>query len=291
MQELEGRTAVVTGAASGMGLAFTEAFLERGMAVVMADVEVPALAATSGELVARYGQDRILTVECDVADAAAVFELRDQAIARFGRVNVVCNNAGVGGMREPIGQLDLTDWQWVLGVNLWGVIHGCEAFVEHLVEHGDGHVVNTASIAGHLSLPFMGPYSVSKHGVVALSETLRHELAHRGSSVGVSVLCPGFVATRLIDADRNRPERLLRRGVDVGDPDARAAERTLGRELLAARKPPSEVAQLIVDAITTNTFWVFTDDQFAPAVAERHRSIETATDPQRARTLTEYLLD
>lgn len=290
MQELGGRTAVVTGAASGMGLAFAEAFLRQGMQVVAADVEAPALARAEEQLAAVRGPDAVLAVRTDVSDPASVTALRDAALSRFGRVNVVCNNAGVGGVRNPIGRLDLSDWQWVLGVNLWGVIHGCEAFVPHLMEHGDGHIVNTASIAGHVSLPFMGPYNVSKHGVVTLSETLLHELAHAGSPVGVSVLCPGFVATNLIDADRNRPEHLVRPLDEPDDAAARERERAAGRELLGQKKPPAEVAELVVNAIRANRFWIFTDDQFAPVVAERHRSIEAAANPPRARTLVDYLL-
>ncbi len=291
MRDLVGRTAVVTGAASGMGLAFAEAFLEEGMMVVAADVEAPALDEAATRLSDLGGADAVHTVHADVTDPSAVEALRDAAIERFGRVNVVCNNAGVGGVRDPVGLLDLSDWQWVLGVNLWGVIHGCQAFLPHLMGHGDGHIVNTASIAGHLSLPFMGPYNVSKHGVVALSETIRHELAHAESSVGVSVLCPGFVATRLIDADRNRPEHLIRTLAGDHEQVDKDRERAVGRELLSQRKPPAEVAQLVVEAIKADQFWIFTDDQFDEAVAARHRSIETVTNPDRARTLTDYLLD
>ena len=282
---------MVTGAASGMGFAFAEAFLREGMTVVAADVEAPTLADAAEQLSAIQGPDAVLAVHTDVTDPAAVDALRDTAIDRFGRVNVVCNNAGVGGVRDPVGQLDLSDWQWVLGVNLWGVIHGCQTFLPHLIDHGDGHIVNTASIAGHVSLPFMAPYNVSKHGVVSLSETIRHELAHIDSTVGISVLCPGFVATRLVDADRNRPEHLTRALDDDAGQAARDRERAAGRELMGQKKPPAEVARLVVDAIKADRFWIFTDDQFEEAVAERHRSIETATNPKRARTLIDYLLD
>ncbi|MEZ5265596.1 MAG: SDR family NAD(P)-dependent oxidoreductase [Acidimicrobiales bacterium] len=290
MEQLEGKTAVVTGAASGMGLAFAQAFLGEGMRVVAADVEAPALARAEEQLAAIAGADRVLAVRTDVADPASVFALRDAALERFGRVHVVCNNAGVGGVRNPIGRLDLSDWQWVLGVNLWGVIHGCEAFLAHLTEHGDGHIVNTASIAGHLSLPFMGPYNVSKHAVVTLSETILHELAHLGSTVGISVLCPGFVATNLVDADRNRPEHLVRPLAEPAHSEAQQRERAAARELLGQKKPPAEVAELVVAAIKENRFWIFTDSQFKGVVAERHRSIEEAANPPKANTLVDYLL-
>jgi NAD(P)-dependent dehydrogenase (short-subunit alcohol dehydrogenase family) len=290
MRELDGRTAVVTGAASGIGYALAAALLDEGMRVVAADVEAPALAEAAARLIDGRDPDTLLTVECDVTDAGAVEGLRDRAIERYGRVNLLCNNAGVGGVRGSIGHLDLSDWKWVLGVNLWGVIHGCEAFVPHLEGHGDGHIVNTASIAGHLSLPFMGPYNVAKHAVVTLSETMRHELDRSGSGVGVSVLCPGVVATRLIDADRNRPEHLTH-ALDEGDPTVREQERAVARELMAQKKPPAEVAQLVVDAVKSDTFWIFTDDQFAADLAERHHSIESATNPPPARTLLDYMLD
>jgi NAD(P)-dependent dehydrogenase (short-subunit alcohol dehydrogenase family) len=292
LDRLDGKTAVVTGAASGMGLAFAEAFLARGMSVVLADVEAPALAEAAERLGAA---GPVLAVRTDVAEPASVDALRDAALERFGTVHVLCNNAGVGGVRHPVGELDLTDWQWVLSVNLWGVVHGCQAFLPHLRSHGDGHIVNTASVAGHLSLPFMGPYNVSKHGVVALSETILHELAHAGSTVGVSVLCPGFVATRLIDADRNRPEHLTRRprpgeAVEPADATRLEQERAAARELLGQRKPPAEVAELVVDAIVHRRFWVFTDDQFAAPIAERHRTIEASSNPPKAATLVDYLL-
>jgi NAD(P)-dependent dehydrogenase (short-subunit alcohol dehydrogenase family) len=274
-----------------MGYAFAEAFLDEGMTVVAADVEAPALAEAAERLASVRGPEAVLAVECDVTDPDSVVALRDAAIERFDRVNVLCNNAGVGGVRNPVGQLDLSDWQWVLGVNLWGVIHCCETFLSHLVGHGDGHIVNTASVAGHLSLPFMGPYNVSKHGVVTLSETIRHELAHAGSTVGISVLCPGFVATRLIDADRNRPEHLTRTLVEPEDQDRLDRERAASREMLAQEKPPAEVAGLVVDAIRADQFWIFTDDQFGEALVERHRSIESATNPPKALTLIDYLLD
>jgi NAD(P)-dependent dehydrogenase (short-subunit alcohol dehydrogenase family) len=287
VDELDGKTAVVTGAASGMGLAFAEAFLAQGMSVVLADVERPALEAAAERLGAA---GPVLAVPTDVSDHRSVEALRDAALERFGTVHVLCNNAGVGGVRHAVGDLDLTDWQWVLGVNLWGVIHGCQAFLPHLRSHGDAHIVNTASVAGHLSLPYMGPYNVGEHGVVTLSETILHELAHAGSTVGVSVLCPGFVATRLIDADRNRPEHLTRPLREPADAARLEQERAAGRELLAQRKPPAEVAELVVDAIVQRRFWVFTDDQFAEPIAARHRSIEARANPPKADTLIDYLL-
>ena len=201
MQQLNGKTAVVTGAGSGMGRAFAERFADAGMNVVLADVEVPrleeALAGVQGRGV------EAIAVPTDVSDADAVDRLRDAAIERFGRVNVVCNNAGVADSLVGTA-IDLDNWRWVLGVNMWGVIHGHRSFLPHLVEHGDGHIVNTASMAGHF--PGHSAYSASKWAVVALSEGLYGQLKSQGSTVGVSCLCPGWVATDIGNADRNRPE-------------------------------------------------------------------------------------
>ena len=201
MEQLAGKTAVITGAASGMGRAFAERFADAGMNVVLADVEVPRLEEATAAVASR-GVDAI-AVATDVSDAAAVDRLRDAALERFGRVNVVCNNAGVAGSMAG-AEIDLDDWRWVLGVNLWGVINGHRSFLPHLLDHGDGHIVNTASMAGHF--PGHSAYSASKWAVVAITEGLHQQLRAEGSTVGVSCLCPGWVATDIGTSDRNRPE-------------------------------------------------------------------------------------
>jgi NAD(P)-dependent dehydrogenase (short-subunit alcohol dehydrogenase family) len=198
----------------------------------------------------------------------------------------LCNNAGVGG-GGPMSELSLADWKWTIGVNLWGVIHGVHHFLPHLLAHGDGHIVNTASIAGILSFPHMGSYNVSKHAVVTLSETLYQELLQMGSAVGVTVLCPGFVNTRILDSDRNRPEQLRHPLAEV-DP-LREQLRAIANELYAKTKPPADVAELVADAIVANHLYCFTDDAFADEVAEHHRYIQTATNPPSVGTVFDRL--
>jgi NAD(P)-dependent dehydrogenase (short-subunit alcohol dehydrogenase family) len=286
VDELTGKVAVVTGAASGIGLALAEAFQAEGMAVVLADIESGPL-HVAAERLSVSGD--LLAVRTDVSDAAAVVALRDAAIDRFGRVNVLCNNAGVGG-GGPMADVALSTWQWVLGVNLWGVIHGVSAFLPHLASHGDGHIVNTGSVAGLVSLPGMGPYNVSKHGVVTLTETLHQELIQSGSTVGVTVLCPGFVNTRIVESERNRPEHLAlpleAEAAAPGMEELRAA----ARELFAQQKPPGEVAALVISAIRQRSLYCYTDDRFATEVAERHRHVEAATNPGFVASLTDHLL-
>jgi len=221
--ELTGESvAVVTGAASGIGAAMAQSFAAGGCAVVLADIDADSLAAVTEGI-----DGDVLAVVTDVSDAAAVEHLAEDAFARFGGVDVLCNNAGVSTFNPLIAQT-LDDWRWVLGVNLWGVIHGVHTFLPRLLAQGrPAHIVNTSSLAGLASgLPQLGPYNVSKVGVVALSETLRMELAMSGAPIGVSVLCPGSTGTRIIESERNRPAHLGRR---------RAGKRARPSERLCAR--------------------------------------------------------
>src|SRR3954449_6626026 len=205
MKDLKGKVAVVTGAASGIGNAVATRFAQEGMKVVLADIEEGPLADAEKAL-AETGAN-VLAVPTDVTKGDQMDTLAQKTFDAFGTVHVIHNNAGVatGGMMWTLTE---ADWQWVLGVNLWGVIHGVRVFVPRMVEQAEGHVVNTASRAGLTSAPMMGPYNVSKHGVVTLSETLAAELALHGSPVKVSVLCPGWVNTRINEAERNRPPEL-----------------------------------------------------------------------------------
>jgi NAD(P)-dependent dehydrogenase (short-subunit alcohol dehydrogenase family) len=277
VESLQGKTAVVTGGASGMGRAFADRFARAGMRVVIGDVEARALDAAVDEL--RAGGAQVLGVRTDVSSEADVRALAERAIAEYGQVHVVCLNAGVAGGNGPIETLTTADWQWTLGVNLWGIIHGIAAFLPHVKAHGDGHVVITASIAGLTSYSGSAPYTTSKHAAVAIAETMFAELRDAGSTVGVTCLCPGLVRTRIIESERNRPEELHRPHVDAAPTDAQVAAHRAVLEVFAQAKPPREVADLVHDAVLARQFWVFTDDVYTPAIHERLDSIRDATDP------------
>lgn len=287
MDELTGKVAVVTGGASGIGLALGRAFAAEGMSIVLADIEADALDKAVADLPEGTQVD---AVKCDVSDNAQVDALRDRALDRFGAVHVVCNNAGVsaGG---PVWENSLDDWRWVLGVNLWGVVHGIRAFTPLMIEQGEGHVVNTASMAGLISAPFMGMYNVSKHSVVTLSETLFADLQFAGAEgVGVSVLCPGWVQTRIHEAGRNRPAGSIEGGqTPVGDTaeGGEGAEEASGYAdfvgaLIAGGLAPVDVASQVVDAVRTRRFYVLTHPEWIPMVTNRTDRIAAGGDPGTA---------
>lgn len=281
-----GRVAVVTGAASGIGLGLSERFAAEGMHVVMADVEEPALSVAASRL-ADDGAS-VLPVLTNVADRAAVDALRDSAVSAFGAVHVVCNNAGVGGPHGPLWECPPGEWDWVLGVNLGGVINGVRAFMPLLIEQEAGHLVNTASIFGVFA-GTLGPYGVSKHAVVALTETLHFNLTSLGiSHVGVSVLCPGAVRTNFGTSARNRPswagppvvrgeaEQGGRSGL-VGRADTASAERF--DRLSAAGASPAEVAGIVVDGIRARRFYILTSENRNEAVTRRGGEIVAGGPP------------
>jgi NAD(P)-dependent dehydrogenase (short-subunit alcohol dehydrogenase family) len=276
VDDLRGKVAVVTGGASGIGRALADRFAAEGMSLVVADIEEAALDAAAKEL-ADGGAD-VLVVPTDVSSQESVDELARATFDRFGTAHVVCNNAGVGGHGYGAWEGPREEWEWVLGVNLWGVVHGVRAFVPALVEQDEGHVVNTASMAGLAALPFMGPYSTSKHAVVGLSEVLFHELAVRSSAVKVSVLCPGFLNTRIIDSDRNWLDRLGSAPPRAQDEGAELMEQ-LGRALMEAAPSPSGLAGSVVDAIRTGRFLVLTDTQMAAAAMTSRDGAVEGADP------------
>jgi NAD(P)-dependent dehydrogenase (short-subunit alcohol dehydrogenase family) len=268
-----GRVAVVTGAASGIGFALSERFAGEGMRVVMADVEAPALAEAADLLAARGAE--VLPVVTDVSVGEQVDALRDRALEAFGAVHVVCNNAGVTGLGPPVWEMSRAEWDWVLGVNLWGVINGLRSFVPVLLSQDAAHVVNTASVAGLLA-GVIGPYSVSKHAVVALSESLHLQLVERGAAVRVSVLCPGWVRTRILEAGRNRPAGLAAPPA----PDERQEQvRQMGRHLVETGMEPALVAGHVVDAIRDGRFYVLTHPEMGESIRGRAEAVLAGGPP------------
>ena len=270
MQTTPGSTAVVTGAASGIGLALAQRAAADGMNVVLADVDEAGLADAAATLDGAP-DGGVVTVRCDVSDPDQVDALADTAYDRFGSVEVLCNNAGVGG-GGAVAELSRKDWEWVLGVNLWGVVHGVTSFLPRMVEAGaPAHVVNTASMAGFFATAGMAPYAVSKFGVVALSESMRAELA--GSPVGVSVLCPGWVSTRIHESERNRPAALA-----VERPPRPDEMRDMIRQVIESGLPPAAVADKVFDAMRADRFWIFTHPEMVRATAARQEEVIAALD-------------
>lgn len=277
MKDLTNKTAVVTGAGSGMGRSMALRFAEAGMKVVLADVDDSAMAEVAGTISGGGGQ--AIAVHTDVADVDANAALYDAAIAAFDQVNVVALNAGVTGSVGRCWTLSEQDWRWSLGILLDGAINGVRAFVPHLVEHGDGHVVITASIAGHVSSPFSGPYAVAKHGAVALAETLYHDLAAEQSDVGVTCLCPGFVKTNIVNSARARADTGV--GASIDDRGDRWLE--ISGRALEAGLDPDVVGQQVYDAIINNQFWLFTDEAWDDPIALRSEEIVNRQPPSIGR--------
>jgi NAD(P)-dependent dehydrogenase (short-subunit alcohol dehydrogenase family) len=268
MEQLEGRVAVVTGAASGIGRAIVDALVAERMRVVMADVEEAALVRAAGEVTGAGGD--VLAVVCDVSNAASVVALRDETLAAYGAVHLVCNNAGVAPV-GPMVETTASDWAWVLGVNVAGVAHGVITFGPLMAAQGFGHIVNTASEAGLSTVPILGMYCASKHAVVGLSEALYKELGPQG--VGVSVLCPNLVRTQIFHSERNRPE---------APPATVTQHETLGmlREVIdQVGISPAEVAAAVVAAVKENRFWILTHETAVAVVAARADDIAAGRNP------------
>jgi NAD(P)-dependent dehydrogenase (short-subunit alcohol dehydrogenase family) len=270
----------VTGAASGIGRALAERFAAEGMQVVLADHDAPALEKAAQELAATGA--RIISVVGDVARGEDAARLAAQTREAFGKVHILCNNAGVSGAVGPMWLLSENDWAWTLGVNLWGVIHGIRAFVGDMIAHGEAaHVINTSSIAGMLAPPFMGPYVASKHAVVSLSETLARELQATGAKVRVSVLCPAWVRTNIVDTERHRPQELANAGsgASTGEP-VRQSMASAVRDLVANGKAPSEIAERVMEAVRDERFYILPHTEMLAAVDQRFRDIKEDRYPR-----------
>ncbi|NOX24133.1 MAG: SDR family NAD(P)-dependent oxidoreductase [Actinobacteria bacterium] len=270
MEIRNGMAAVVTGAASGIGLALTKALCRNGLHVLMADIDGDTLDTARAGLgdLASLAAVRV----CDVSDESAVNDLADLAFASYPTVDLVVNNAGVSSTGSVL-ESTIADWEWVLGVDLYGVIHGIRAFVPRMISQGGGYVVNTASVAGLVSTPGMAPYNVAKHGVVTLSETLYQELQLADANVGVSVVCPAWVATRIADSDRNRP------GGPQEDSETGARVRAAVRAATEHGRSPDSVADQIVEAIRRDQFYVMTHTGMMSFIKRRNREIETGGNP------------
>jgi NAD(P)-dependent dehydrogenase (short-subunit alcohol dehydrogenase family) len=267
MQEFRDKVAVITGAASGIGRALAERSAQEGMKVVLADVEQAALARAAQELGATGAQ--VLAVRTDVSRAEEVEALARKTLDAFGAVHLLCNNAGVGA-GTTIWDSTLADWQWVLGVNLWGVIHGVRVFAPiMLAQDTECHIVNTASVAGLLPYHPSAIYQVSKHAVVALSEHLHYSLAERGAKVKASVLCPGWVNTRIMDSARNRPAELQNApDAEALSPELEAAEEEM-RRAAEAGVPPRIVAEQVFAAIRAEQLYILTHPELNPHIQKR----------------------
>ena len=277
MKELKGKVAAVTGAASGLGRAMALAFADEGMHIALGDV------ADSSDVFAAVEAKGVsaVSMKLDVSSAQEVEAFARLIDKELGGAHVVCNNAGV----SPLGavwETSLGDWQWILGVNLWGVIHGVRSFVPRLMKRNEGHVVNTASVAGIINPPGSGAYNVTKHAVVALSETLHHDLRERGSAVGVSVLCPAYVPTGIADSERNRPAGLE---ATVKSREMLAREQMLKKAVASGRLSADDVAKAVVQAVKEDRFYILTHPRIKGAIGARMEDILQDRTPRNPMSL------
>ncbi len=281
MRQVEGKVAFVTGGASGLGLAMVRSFLRAGMKVVAADVEDAALVRVREEFA---GNNAFMAIKLDVTDRAAMARAADQTERAFGNVHVLCNNAGVV-VNGRIDSLTYQDWDWVMGVNLGGVVNGLQTFIERIKRHGEGgHIVNTASIAGQIALQGLSIYNAGKYAVVGISETIRQELAPL--NIGVSVLCPGIVSTGIGSSGRNRPSALSAATQGAPAPGTQAfaadAQGAGGQaqldELLNRHLDPAVVGDMVLDAIRNDDAYIFTHPELKPMVEARFAQITSGFD-------------
>jgi NAD(P)-dependent dehydrogenase (short-subunit alcohol dehydrogenase family) len=279
MKELRGKVAVITGGASGLGRAMAERFAREGMKLALADVEPATLARAVAEMKAAGAA--VIGVPTDVSKAADVEALAKKTLNTYGAVHVVANNAGV----SPLGNAwenSVTDWEWILGVNLWGVIHGVRVFAPILLAQGaEGHIINTASVAGLLSPPGSAMYNVTKHAVVTLTETLYHDLRLKQSAIGCSVLCPAYVPTGISDSERNRPA-LLQNPAREKTADELSREARLKKAVSSGRLTAADVAEKVFEAVRDNRFYILTHPRIKPSIQWRMEDIlqeRNPTDP------------
>ncbi len=275
MKDFQGKVAVITGGASGLGRAMADRFAREGMRIVLADVEPDALARAETEMKAAGAN--VIGVRTDVSKAADVEALAQKTLSAFGAVHLLANNAGVaeGG---SVWDNTVADWEWVLGVNVWGVIHGVRVFTPIMLEQGsEGHIVNTASVAGLISPPGMGIYCVSKHAVVTLSECLHHDLAQKTDKLKCSVLCPAYVPTGIADSGRNRPAALKEtRHKSAAD---LALDASLKKAVESGKLSAADVAQKVYEAVREERFYILTHPRIKPSIQWRMEDILQERNP------------
>ena len=282
MRDLAGKTAFVTGGASGLGLAMAHSFCAAGMKVAIADIERAALHKAEAEL--RPSNAEVLALQLDVTDRAAMARAADRTEQAFGKVHVVCNNAGVA-VAGTVDRMSYADWDWVLGVNLQGVVNGVQTFVERIKSHGEGgHFVNTASVAGLLPFPGLSVYNTAKYAVLGLSEAMRTDLAAQG--IGVSVLCPGVVNTNIFDSGRNRPAALQSAAsegsLDLAEQLPNDEQSARIQALLADALEPSLIGDMVLHAVQEDEPYILSHPEFAEMVVARHQEMLGAFERWRS---------
>jgi len=281
MKELKGKVAVVTGGAGGLGRAMAMHFAREGMHVALADIDQASLDVAAAEL--RMLGVQAIGIRTDVSKAAEVDALAARVVAELGGVHVVCNNAGI----SPLGaawENTLADWEWMLGVNLWGVIHGVRAFTPLLLAQDEGHIVNTASVAGLINPPGSAMYNVTKHAVVALTETLFHDLAGRKSKVGCSVLCPAYVPTGIADSERSRPAALANPGA-TKSAEQQAREDMLKKAVRSGRLSADDIGAAVLAAVKEERFYILTHPRIKGAIQARMEDILEGRSPRNPLSL------